>query len=216
MRWFIIDLIIKVLKKKPEVLELLGRVWEMLYIEGSTPDIGKRRENFIRMFLKKEFGLEVTPAPSMERKYDFEITINNEKRKYSLKTTESITTIKVAWNGFPSLERARKFKFEYPILYVTGDRSKKKISIYVFDVEDLEKLKEEMGDSMWWIPEEDTNPRGFGLSKRAVEKLMEIAKVKGNYIAWIYNPIDVNAIKERYWNEWYNLLKKLASIKKVS
>jgi len=71
-----------------------------------------------------------------------------EERKYSLKTAEVVTTIKVAWNGFPSVERAHRFEFKYPILYVTGNRRKGKISIYVFDVDDLEKLKDDIGDSM--------------------------------------------------------------------
>lgn len=48
----------------------------------------------------------------MEREWDFSITIEGIEKKYSLKTTETITTVKVAWNGFPSLERGRRFKFK--------------------------------------------------------------------------------------------------------
>ncbi len=204
------DPLIRLFREKPEALELLGRVWEILYVEGSTPDIGKRREGFIRMLLEKEFGLEVAPAPSMEREWDFRVTIEGEERTYSLKTTETITTVKVAWNGFPSIERARKFEFKYPIIYVTGDRRQKVIAIYIFDLEDLKSLKEEMGDDMWWIPRRGTNPRGFGINKRAIERLMEKARTKGNYVSKEYHHIDVNAIRKEYWEGWYNLLKKLA------
>jgi len=203
------DLVIKLLKKKPEILDLLGKVWELLYIEGSTPDIGKRREHFIRMLLKKELGLKVISAPPMERDWDFSVIIGKEKRTYSLKTTESITTVKVAWNGFPSLERARAFKFKYPIMYVTRDREKKEISIFVFDVEDLEQLKEKMGDNMWWIPRRGTNPRGFGINSSGIKELIKKAKVKGNYISTKYEPINVEKIEEEYWEGWYELLKKL-------
>jgi len=119
------DPLIQILKNKPEVLDLLGRIWEILYLEGSTPDIGKRREHVIRIMLEEEFGLKVNQAPPMEREWDFSIIIEGTERKYSLKTTEKITTVKVAWNGFPSLERARRFKFEYPILYVTGNRKER-------------------------------------------------------------------------------------------
>lgn len=72
------DPIIRLFKEKPETLELLGRIWDILYIEGSTPDIGKRREMVIRMLLEKEFSLEVISAPPMEREYDFEVVIGRE------------------------------------------------------------------------------------------------------------------------------------------
>ena len=204
------DPLIQILKNKPEVLDLLGRIWEILYLEGSTPDIGKRREHVIRIMLEEEFGLKVNQAPPMEREWDFSIIIEGTERKYSLKTTEKITTVKVAWNGFPSLERARRFKFEYPILYVTGNRKEGKISIYVFELDDLEKLKEEMGDDMWWIPKSGTNPRGFGLNAKSIKNLIEKAKEKGNFVEANYQHVDVNAIEEKYWKMWYNLLKKLA------
>ena len=56
------DPLIQFLKNKPAVLDLLGRIWEILYLEGSTPDIGKRREHVIRVMLEEEFGLKVNPA----------------------------------------------------------------------------------------------------------------------------------------------------------
>lgn len=133
-----------------------------------------------------------------------------EERKYSLKTAEVVTTIKVAWNGFPSVERAHRFEFKYPILYVTGNRRKGKISIYVFDVDDLEKLKDDIGDSMWWIPRSGTNPRGFGINANAVMILIEKAKKKGNFITAKYQHVNVNTIRERYWKVWYSMLKRLA------
>jgi len=204
------DPLIQLLRKKPWVLELFGRIWEILYIEGSTPDIGKRREHVIRVMLQEEFGIKVNQAPPMEREWDFSIIINNKERRYSLKTTENITTVKVAWNGFPSIERARKFQFKYPILYVTGDRKEKEISFYVFEPEDLDELKEELGDDMWWIPKSGTNPRGFGLNSRAVKRLINKATEKSNCIRTKYGPIDVSSMENKYWKNWYNVLKKLA------
>jgi len=205
-----IDPLIQLLKNKPTVLDLLGRIWEILYIEGSTPDIGKRREHVIRVMLEEEFKLKVKPAPPMEREWDFSVMIGEQEKKYSLKTTETITTVKVAWNGFPSIERARRFKFKYPILYVTGNRKKGKISLYVFEVDDLEELKMEMGDNMWWIPKSGTNPRGFGINTIAIKTLIEKAEKKGNFITINYQHVNINAIREKYWKMWYNVLKNLA------
>ncbi len=205
------DYVIQLLKSRPEILDLLGRLWEILYIEGSTPDIGKRREHVIRTLLETEFGLEVIPAPPMERDWDFQVILDeNKKRFYSLKTTENVTTLKVAWNGFPSLERAGKFEFKYPILYVTANRKEKEISVYVFEVEDLESLKMEIGDDIWWIPRSGTNPRGFGINTQSVRRLMEMAKEKGNAITGRYTPINMESLKREYWKKWYHLLKELA------
>ena len=64
---------------------------------------------------------------------------------------------------------------------------------------------------MWWIPNRGTNPRGFGLSAEAVRKLIEKAELKNNCIEIKYTPVDIEAIKKEYWEEWYKLLKKLAS-----
>jgi len=170
------DPLVRLLKSRPDVLELLGRIWEILYIEGSSPDIGKRREDVIREMLREEFGLEVKSAPSTEREWDFYVIIEGKENRYSLKTTEDIAVIKVAWNGFPSIDRARKFQFKYPILYITGNRREREVSIYVFEIDDLEELREEMKDEMWWIPRGETNPRGFGIKAEAVRRLMEKAR----------------------------------------
>ncbi len=204
------DPIIRLFKGRPEVLELLGRVWDILYVEGSTPDIGRKRELFLRVLLEKEFNLKVTPAPPMERGYDFEIVIDGERRLYSVKTTETVTTVKVAWNGFPSLERARAFEFKHPILYVVGNRALGQINVYVFDLEDLGSLKSEMGDRMWWIPTGGTNPRGFGINSYAVRRLMSKAEAKGNYVSKEYSSINVAKVAKEYMDKYYELLKELA------
>ncbi|MCS7144278.1 MAG: ThaI family type II restriction endonuclease [Archaeoglobaceae archaeon] len=205
------DPLIELLKRKNKIVELLGRFWEILYIEGSTPDIGKRREHIIRTLLEVEFGLKVIPAPPMERGWDFQVIFDNQKSGfYSLKTTENITTIKVAWNGFPSIERARKFEFKYPILYITANRDIKEISVYVFDVEDLNNLKNEIGDDMWWIPKSGTNPRGFGINTRSLKSLIIKAEKKGNAITERYKAVDIARLEKEYWRKWYLLLKELA------
>lgn len=204
------DPLIRLLQQKPEALKLLGRVWDILYIEGRGPEVGKRRENFIKEMLRREFGLQVTSAPPMERGWDFSIVIGGVVKKYSLKTAEGSSTMKVAWNGFPSIERARRFRFEHPIIYVDMNRRNGEISVYVFEVDDLEELKKKMGDGMWWIPKKETNPRGFGINTTAVKKLMEKAKEKGNFVSSKYDPIDISKIKEEYWKNLYNTLKELA------
>ncbi|ADC65734.1 conserved hypothetical protein [Ferroglobus placidus DSM 10642] len=203
-----VDPLIQLFKNNPTVLELLGKLWEALYVEGSTPDIGKRREHIIRTMLEEEFGLRVIEAPPMEREWDFSVVVGGEERRYSLKTTEKITTVKVAWNGFPSIERARKFVFKYPIMYVTGDRESKKISIYVFEVEDIETLRWEMGDNIWWIPK-GGNPRGFGLNTQAIRSLIKKAEEKENFVTVNYKSVDITKIRDKYWKIWYNVLKKL-------
>ncbi|MEM2727301.1 MAG: ThaI family type II restriction endonuclease [Archaeoglobaceae archaeon] len=206
------DKLIQILKNKLEALELLGRFWEMLYIEGSTPDIGKRRENIIRAFLEIELGVKVISAPPMERDWDFQVVfIDGGTQTYSLKTTENITTLKVAWNGFPSIERARKFEFKYPILYVSANRHTKEISVFVFDLEDLNSVKIELGDEMWWIPRSGTNPRGFGINTRALKLLIQKAEAKGNAITKKYSAIDIKSIEREYWVKWYYLLRELAT-----
>jgi len=207
-----VDPLINILRRRSEVLELLGRAWDALYVEyegGAAPDIGKRREAFIKMMLKEELGLNVVAAPSTERDWDFKLIVNGKERAYTLKTMERLTVIKVAWNGFPSIERARKFEFKHPMLCIIGDRRSKRIDIYVFEVEDLESLKREMGDSMWWIPKRGTNPRGFGLETEAVKNLIEKAKQKGNHVFSKYRGVDVDKIKEEYWRGWYKLMKEM-------
>jgi hypothetical protein len=184
-------------------------MWDVLYIEGSTPDIGIRRQHLLCIMLEEELKLKVAQASPLGREWDISIIIEDEERKYSLKTTERISVIKVAWNGFPSIERARRFQFKYPILYISGNRKEKRISIYVFEVDDLEGLKNEIGDDMWWLPRRGTNPRGFGINTKTLKILMSKAKEKGNFMEIEYQPVDLNIIKEKYWKTWYNALKKL-------
>ncbi len=99
---------------------------------------------------------------------------------------------------FHSLERARKFEFKYPILYVTANRKEKVISAYVFEIEDLESIKREIGDNIWWIPKSGTNPRGFGINTRSVKRLIEIAKAKDNAITTKYMPINMERLKRDF------------------
>jgi len=62
-----IDPLIHLLKNRLDALQLLGRIWDILYIEGNAPDIGKRRENVVKELLRKELGLTVKSAPATER-----------------------------------------------------------------------------------------------------------------------------------------------------
>jgi len=206
-----VDLLIRLFKQRPDTLELLGRVWELLYIEGRAPDVGKRRENFIKLLLKYEFGLEVESAPDTERSWDFRVRVGSQWRTYSLKTTERLAIVKVAWNGFPSWERVESFSFEYPILYVTGDSSVKKIDIYVFTPMLISRVRDDMSRDFWWVPSSSTNPRGFGISTRAIRRLMMEAMREGNHVGKTYRPISgLEQAVEDYWRGWYHLLKKLA------
>ncbi|MEM1679560.1 MAG: hypothetical protein QXY26_08435 [Ignisphaera sp.] len=206
----IMDPLIKLLKEKPDALKILCSAWNILYIEGHGPDVGKRRENLLRMIFEKELGLKVDVSSSTERGWDISVTVGKEKRMYSVKTSEGLREVKVAWNGYPSIERAKEYKFTAPILYVIRDRSNNEISVFVFELEDIKKLREELGDNMWWIPKEGTNPRGFGLSKSAIEKLIDIAKNKDNYVSCTCQPVDLKKIAKDYWDGWYNLVKNLA------
>ena len=43
-----VDPLIQRMRENKRFLELLERVWGILYFEGSGPDIGIRRENFIK------------------------------------------------------------------------------------------------------------------------------------------------------------------------
>lgn len=203
------DPLIKLFEQKPRILEWLGRAWELFYIEGRTPDVGKRRENFVKLLLKYELGLEVESAPNTERSWDFRVRIGGRWYTYSLKTSEEPTTIKVAWNGFPSWERAESFEFKYPILYIMHDRKARKINVYVFDPELINQVRCTMGRNFWWMPS-GGNPRGFGVSRDAVKALMMEAERRGNRISVKYNPIkDLKQATEKYWREWYNIFKRL-------
>ena len=211
----VMDLIISRFKSNERALEILGRAWEILYIEGSSPDVGKRREHFFRLLLEKEFDLKVIPAHSTAKEVDFYIVTKDGKVGYSLKTTEGISTIKLSWDSFPGLgerdilKKAEEYPFEYPIIYVQGDRKKKKIAIYVFESEDIELAKVKCKD-FWWIPKTGTNPRGYGISSKGVKFLIDMAKRKGNYVEKKYTPPNVEMLKDEYWAKWYSLIKELA------
>lgn len=204
------DKLIELLKVRRDALEFLGQVWELLYLEGKSPDVGIRRENFIRLMLENELNLKVEIAPPMERSWDFKVLIDDEARYYSLKTAENISPIKTAWNGFPTIERARRHQFKHPILYVKNDRRRREMSIFVFTVEDLLEIGRELRDRMWWIPRGGTNPRGFGISRLAVKRLMEMAVKAGNYVGAKYESIEIANVSAEYWREWYGLLKRLS------
>jgi len=133
------------------------------------------------------------------------------ERKYGVKTAENINVIKVAWNGYPSLERAMKYEFKAPIIYILRDREKEEISVFLFEVEDVYRLKTEKKEKIWWIPRNGTNPRGFGLERETVKELIEIAKSKGNYITVNYSPLNMEEVSNEYWERWYELVKDLAS-----
>ncbi|WP_456327974.1 hypothetical protein [Archaeoglobus sp.] len=209
------DLIISLFKSNEQALEILGRAWEILYIEGSSPDVGKRREHFFRLLLEKEFNLKVIPTPPTAKEVDFYIETNKGKIGYSLKTTEGISTIKLSWDSFPGLskeeilKKAEKYPFTCPIVYVQGDRKRKKIAIYIFEPEDVELAKIEC-KNFWWIPKTGTNPRGYGISSRGVRFLIDMAKKKENYVEKKYIPPNVEMLKDEYWAKWYSLIKELA------
>jgi len=115
---------------------------------------------------------------------------------------KGVGTIKVAWNGFPSRERVESFKFTCPIVYITEK------GIYVFDLEDIESVKEEMGfDSFWWIPRGTTNPRGFGISGGAVKTLIGRAESKGNYIP--LRKVSAKICRKDYLEAFYEMVEKL-------
>ncbi len=202
-----VDILIQELKKQPEFLRLLEKAWGTFYFEGSGPDIGIRRENFFRIALEEELGLEVREAPSLERQVDFYVIINGKEHAYSLKTMENVGTLKVSWDSFPDVERlkqaARSFRFQVPIIFIYRE------GVCVFEVEDLERIREELGfDSFWWIPQQETNPRGFGIRSGAVRKLIEVAKQKGNFIEISGERIDNEWARREYFKRWYKTIKE--------
>ncbi|MDK2783929.1 MAG: hypothetical protein PWQ32_1518 [Thermococcaceae archaeon] len=214
------DPIMLLFKKNSKTLELLGRAWDVFYFEGKSPDVGKRRENFIVQMLRKEFHLNVEQAPDTEREWDFKIILDDgSERYYSLKTTEGYSTVKVAWDGFPSEERILGFEFHYNIMYVVRDKEKHTIEISIIDVEDLKKMQDEIRKDLsklkkyWWIPKSGTNPRGFGLYPSTIKQLIESAKRKENYIKHEYKPLPqskLEQLRNKYFEEWYELIKKIA------
>jgi len=216
------DPIITLFENRKDLVILLGRVWQLLYFEGSSPDVGKRRENFIVTMLRYDFNLQVEQAPDTEKDWDFNILINGQKRYYSLKTAEASSrfpVIKVAWDGFPEKKRIINYNFKHNILYIQRIKRQNKIEIFVFDVHDLQQLKKESMKNdekfyeIWWVPKSGTNPRGFGLQCNAVARLVKQAKQRGNYVYAKYPPIsdeEFEKLKEAYFRGWYNILKELA------
>ena len=79
-----VDPLIQRMRENKRFLELLERVWGIFYFEGSGPDIGIRRENFIKEAIKEELNLDIVERPSLERQIDFHIKFDDE-RSYSLK-----------------------------------------------------------------------------------------------------------------------------------
>ncbi|WP_233185565.1 hypothetical protein [Thermotoga sp. SG1] len=199
----------------------MGEVWDVLYFEGNAPDVGKRRENFIVEMLRKEFPdeiLSVEQAPSKEKGWDIKVTFQSSLvKRYNLKTTEGFSSIKMAWDGFPSEERFLSFEFKSNLLYVAKEGNK--IKICVIDAETLNSLQREIKNNpsklreYWSIPKENTNPRGFGLRRRTVKKPVEKFKNRGNYVEVEHKPFTgkekVESQKE-YFENWYDLVKKIA------
>jgi len=230
------DVIIQLFEKKRDALDLLGKAWEILYFEGNSPDVGKRRENFIIEMLREEFGLNVEQAPDTEKEIDFKIQIGNRWKKYSLKTMElkpretkrgkryDYSNVKMAWDGFPDKKNAVKkiltFNFDYDLLLVIGNREEHTISMAIIRSSDLKKIQAECKtdpdkvDKYWWIPNANTNPRGFGLRGKTIKALLENAKSRGDFITYTYKPLPkdkIEKLKRQYFKDWYALIKKIAS-----
>jgi len=202
------DPLIERIKGNVRFQELISKAWDIFYIEGRRPEVGVRRENFIKMAIQKELGLRLESAPSLERQVDFYVIISGRRRPYSLKTMESVGTMKVAWDSYPDVERlreaARCFEFKAPILFFHRE------GIYVFEVEDIERVRRELGfDGFWAIPRRDVNPRGFGIKGRALRRLMEIAREKGNFVRLTPVRLDLDKVRGAYLEGWYELIKRL-------
>lgn len=88
----------------------------------------------------------------------------------------------------------------------------KELAVYVFDVDDLKRVRRDLGDRMWWMPRGGTNPRGYGIATVAVKKLMETAVKSGNYVSTNYEPLKLDSLIAEYWSEWYGLLKRLSRL----
>lgn len=144
--------------------------------------------------------LEVREAPSLERQVDFYVVINGKEHAYSLKTMENVGTLKVSWDSFPDVERLKQaagsFRFQVQIIFIYRE------GVCVFEVEDLERIRKELGfDNFWWIPPQETNPRGFGIRSEAVRKLMEMAKQRGNFIEISGERIDDERARREYFKK---------------
>lgn len=214
------DLIIELFENNPNALRLLGRAWDIFYFEGRSPDVGKRRENFVIQMLRKEFGLSVQQAPDTEREWDFKVIQDDGSEKYyNLKTTEGYSNVKLAWDGFPDRGRILNFEFHYDILYIVGDRKNHTIELSVITIDDLRAIQEAVRndpsklEEYWWVPKRETNPRGFGLKASTIRMLVGRAREKGNYIKYRYDPIPPTRLPQlrmEYFEGWYELIKKIA------
>jgi len=196
-----VDPLISLLKDKEDVVEFLAKGFKALSDVIKTPDIGMRRQELFIATLKK-LGVVEEAEEQLKREIDFYLKTEEGLKPYSLKTMKNVDTIKIAWNGFPSRERVESFEFTCPIVYVTEK------GIYVFELEDIKSVKEEMKfEDFWWIPKSTTNPRGFGIYKKAVERLIERAKSKGNYIPLREIHAEIN--REDYLEAFYEMVRKL-------
>ncbi|AIY86163.1 MULTISPECIES: hypothetical protein [unclassified Thermotoga] len=214
------DPLIDIFKKNKERIDILGKAWDIFYFEGRAPDVGKRRENFIVEMLRKELPhliKSVNQAPDTERNWDIEITFQDDSTKrYSIKTTEGFSDVKIAWDGFPTKDRILTFNFQADIFYIA--RNKDKIILCVIDLEKLRDLQREVEknesklEEYYSLPSSNTNPRGFGLKSSTVKRLIELSKKEENYLEIDYKPFPVELIlkaKEEYFKGWYDLIKEL-------
>jgi len=196
-----VDPLISLLKDRSDVVEFLAKGFKALGDVIRTPDIGMRRQELFIATLRR-LGVVKEVEEQLKREVDFYLKTSRGLKPYSLKTMKGVGTIKIAWNGFPSRERVESFEFTCPIVYITEK------GIYVFELEDIKSVKEEMEfNDFWWIPRRTTNPRGFGISKKAVEKLIERAENKGNYIP--LREISAEIRREDYLEAFYEMVKKL-------
>ena len=127
---------------------------QMLLLEAwlalRHPDIGRRRENFVRLALKYDIGLDIKESErEMDRQLDFYYVEGGEQHPYSFKSTCS-HTLKVAWDGNVTQDRLDRFEFTTPILMLYESNTKiRSHGFYLFEVEDLNRVKSELGESFW-------------------------------------------------------------------
>jgi hypothetical protein len=199
-----VDPLIELLSSQKETLEFLAKGFKALSDVIETPDIGMRRQELFIATLKK-LGIIEEVQEQLRREEDFYLVVGGKRQAYSLKTAKGVGKIKVAWNGFPSRERVENFQFTCPIVYITEE------GIYVFELEDVESVKKEMGfNDFWWIPC-GGNPRGFSISENAVKKLITKAKEKNNYIPLPSRRIVARVSREDYLDAFYEMVKILVS-----
>ncbi|WP_296903982.1 hypothetical protein [Thermotoga sp.] len=94
-----------------------------------------------------------------------------------------------------------------------------KVKICVINSKALSSIQKEIEkypsklEEHWWIPKTNTNPRGFGLKKKTVKKLVEESKNSGNYLEIDYKPFteeEKARAKKEYFENWYELIKAIA------